>query len=130
MKRGGEQGAALLAVLALVSVAGTIATIAQLRSVGLARDAARQRGRIVALHAAEGGLAKARHALRTDPAFVGEELTLGASRVAVTVERLGDDAWRVSAAAVTWPTGREGQPVRVVLVEETGAVRRYRGPPR
>ena len=62
MKNQRERGIALVAVMLLVCVVGTIASLGQSRTLRLAKDTARQKGEAEALYAAEGGLAKARHA--------------------------------------------------------------------
>ena len=78
MKNQGERGFVLLTVMILVIVAGMIASLAQGRSLTLAKDSVRQKGEAQALYAAEGGLAKARHALRSDRDWKGAQLQVGA----------------------------------------------------
>ena len=126
MKNQGERGFVLLTVMILVIVAGMIASLAQGRSLTLAKDSVRQKGEAQALYAAEGGLAKARHALGFDPDWKGAQLQVGACEVLVTVERVAEEQWRVVAKARAYPGGELGNPVQITLVEELGEEYRYR----
>lgn len=119
-----ERGSALLAVLLLIFVATAFASLAQGRVRDLSRDNARERGETAALYAAEGGLAKARHALRIDPQWDGAQLQVGACEVVVRVVRAAPDECQIVSQATAHPAGQSGNPVRVTLEEEPG--RRYR----
>jgi hypothetical protein len=121
-----ERGSALIAVLLLVFVATAFASLAQGRVRNLARDTLRDRGHAEALYAAEGGLAKARHALRIDPLWSGDHLQVGASEVVVRVVRAAPDQWRISSQATAHPGGQDSNPVRVAIEEELGSRYRYR----
>ena len=126
MKNQGERGFVLISVMVLVIVVGMMASLAQGRSLTLAKDSVRQKGEAQALYAAEGGLAKARHALRSDADWKGAQLQVGACEVLVTVERVAEEQWRVVAKARAYPGGELGNPVQITLVEELGEEYRYR----
>ena len=121
-----ERGAALFAVMLLVLVATALASLAASRGRDMATDATRERGHTAALYAAEGGLAKARHALRADPQWCGGELRIGDGDVVVRVTRTTSDQWRVTSQATTRPGGAAALPVRVTLTEQIGVRHRYR----
>lgn len=126
MKNQRERGIALVAVMLLVCVVGTIASLGQSRTLRLAKDNVRQKGEAEALYAAEGGLAKARHALRSDPDWRGGQQQVGACKVLVTVVHVAEEQWQVVAKAVAYPAGELANPVQVILVEELGERYRYR----
>lgn len=130
MRTRNERGVALMTVLVLVVVVGMIVSLAQGRSLRLARNSAVEQGEVRALYAAEGGLAAARHALRTDRQWPGAQLRVGSCQVLVRVERLGEEQWRVRATAVAHPAGQLGNPVQITLIEELGDRYRYRTHPR
>jgi hypothetical protein len=120
-----ERGSALLAVLLLVFVAAAFASLAQSRVRDIARDDVRERGETAALYAAEGGLAKARHALRSDPMWGGAHLQVGAAEVVVRVVRAAPNQWHVIAQAAVHPAGESGNAVRVMIEEDVGERHHY-----
>jgi hypothetical protein len=125
MNRRDENGFALLGVLLLMCVMAGMVGVVQLGDLTLSRDTLVERGKIQALYGAEGGLAKARHALHSDPLWSGGEWRIGASEVRVEVHRRDGSGREVTARAVAWPSGRHGQPVQVTLREELGDRYRY-----
>lgn len=130
MNNHGERGVALMTVLVLVCVVGMITTLAQARSLRLATDSLLEKGEAEALYAAEGGLAMARHTLRSDPDWPGAQLEVGDCQVLVTVDRISDEQWSAQARAIAWPAGDRGNPVQVTLAEDLGERYRYRSPRR
>lgn len=121
-----ERGTALIAVLLLVFLATAFASLAHGRVRDLARDNVRERGQAAARYAAEGGLAKARHALRIDPLWSGDHLQVGAGDVVVRVVRVAPNQWQISSQATVHPAGSSGNPVRVTLEEDVGERHCYR----
>lgn len=93
-----ERGFFLVHALFLLILAAALSAVLLTRSRGLAAATAHDRVELRAVYAAEGGLAKARHALARDPAYAGETLRIGACTVTITVER-GGAATRIAAVA-------------------------------
>ena len=120
----GEHGVVFIQAIMLVVAVALLAVSAMQRGSTLARDNVRERAQLRALHAAEGGLAKARHALKTDPEFAGADLRIGRCTVVVTVKRQSDAQWAITVRATCPTRGRES--VTVGLSEGYGTRRWYR----
>ena len=129
MRRAGsgmrdQRGVVMVQAMILVAIIALLAAAAVQRGTTLARDNILERARLRALHAAEGGLAHARHALRSNPDFDGDMLRIGRCSVVVTVTRRDDAQWEIIVRA-TCPT-RGRQSVAVGLSEGFGAEYWYR----
>ncbi len=122
-----ERGVVLIQTFMLIIFIGSMASLMLQRSAVVTRDTLRCRGELQALHAAEGGLALARHRLRRDPTWNGEQLQIGRCNVTVTVEREGGQTV-VTARGASHPAGVNGPAVQVTLIE--GLVGDYRYPVR
>ena len=80
-----QSGFAMLTMmLALVVIGGLVHTAAA-RTHLLARSTVLDRGKMLTFHAGAGGLSRARHALRQDPDYRGEELVVGSCHVKIEI---------------------------------------------
>ena len=80
-----ERGSALIIAMFVLVLAGSVTALIFERARGLDAATRHDRESLQAFYAAEGGLARARHALAGDPTYVGETLEVGGREVAVTV---------------------------------------------
>ncbi len=113
-----ETGTALVSVLLLVFLIAMVANLVFIRASTVSRDALRDRGSVGARYAAEGGLARARHDLRSRGelgAWAESGFRVGQCTVTVVAERSGTARWRVAAVATGRPAGRQGARVVVRL---------------
>jgi hypothetical protein len=65
----------------------------------LRRDGETDQTALAAFHAAEGGIARAQHALRSDPAWKGGRERIGACDVELAVRPAGEGRWSVTSRA-------------------------------
>lgn len=93
-----ERGFVLIWAMLLVLVVGAASALLFTRSRTIRQEAETDVLRDASFHAAEGGLAHARHALARDPGFRGSEIEVGRCRVVTEVTRT-DDGWRVVSIA-------------------------------
>jgi type II secretory pathway component PulK len=93
-----ERGFAMVWAMLLVIAVGSTTALLVLRGRTVRQEAAADRIRDGSFHAAEGGLAHARHALAQDPAFAGETIVVGGFRVTSEVDR-ANAGWRVVVIA-------------------------------
>ncbi len=119
-----ERGVVMIQAMILVAIIALLGAAAVQRGSTLARDNIRERAQLRALLAAEGGLAHARHALRTNQVFDRDTILVGRCSVVVTVTRLTDAQWEITARAACPTRGR--QSVTVGLSEGLGAESWYR----
>ena len=96
-----ERGAALVIVLVLVVVAGSVSQLVLQRTRLLTSDTRAERAQVQSFYAAEGALEHARVALRDDAGYAGGELEIGGCRVELAVQRedKGERAWVVTLTA-------------------------------
>ncbi|MDJ0976014.1 MAG: hypothetical protein QNJ98_16265 [Planctomycetota bacterium] len=116
-----ERGFALPIVMVLVVLTAALGSTVVQREQTVRRDTQTSTAARQAFHAAEGGIAHARHALSRDTAYAGETLTIGTSEVIVEVTRDGDTGWRVRAAATP------GSQVVEARLDATDGLPRIRG---
>ena len=93
-----QRGFAMLWALFLVIAVGSLSFLVLDRDRTMRRDGVTDAADLSAFHAAEGGLAHARHVLRNEPAWRGGTLRIGRCDVAIEVEAT-DAGWRVRAEA-------------------------------
>ena len=93
-----QRGFAMLWAMFLVVAVGSLSFLVLERDRTMRRDGVTDAAALAVFHAAEGGLAHARHALRTDPAWRGATEHIGRCDVEIEVEAV-DDGWRVRCAA-------------------------------
>ena len=115
-----QSGMAFVHLLLLMIIIAGIGTVMFQRSLALHRDGTRSFGEMLAVQAAEGGLALARHHLSRNGDWRGTTGPIGECRVHVDVTRSGEDAWVVTATAIAFPQGAHGTPVRRSLRESIG----------
>ena len=112
-----EQGTVMVMALLLVILIGSLASITLQRAQLLSRDTILERGRLQALQAAEGGLAKAQHSLGEDTSYRGEDLQVGPCAVSVEVVSRKQDyppeLWDVRVVAHSDVFGGGSRPYRV-----------------
>ena len=80
-----QSGFAMLTMMLALVVVGGLIHIAAARTHLLARSTVLDRGKMLTFHAATGGLSQARHALRQDPNYRGEELVVGSCHVKIEI---------------------------------------------
>ncbi|MFQ5504552.1 MAG: hypothetical protein ACE5F1_07105 [Planctomycetota bacterium] len=112
MTRGREQGAALVFALALVIFVGSMTTLIVARARSDAHASVLERGRLRAFYAAEGGLEQARHRLRSDSRYRGEDLEIGGCPTEIRVRASGSLSWRVTIRSRCPAFGQLGAAVR------------------
>jgi hypothetical protein len=116
----------MISMMLLVVVIGGLVCTAATRTRLVAHNTVLERGKLVAFHAAAGGLSMARHALRRDPDYRGQELRIGACQVTIetTPMAAANLRWRVVVQASHQSFGEKPAPVRhrleVVLVATEG----------
>ena len=122
MKR--DSGFALVHAMLLVLVVMIAAGAMLSRSRSVVQQTLSDRAELHALYAAEGGLAKARHALRRDGGFAGGRFTVGRATATVTVRRTADDQWEIESRGVQMevdtPSQNESDPDKRLSREDTG----------
>lgn len=94
----GSRGAALVMALLALSSAALVGNVLVSRTLQVDESARRDRVRLRAFWAAEGGLAHARHALADDAGWTGGAVQVGGEKVVVAVRRSGG-GWFVVARA-------------------------------
>lgn len=115
-----EHGFALPIVMVLVVLTAALGSAVVQREQTMRRDSRTSIAARQAFHAAEGGIAHARHTLVRDAAYAGEILTIGTTEVTIEVTRDGDTGWRVRAAAAP------GAQVVEALLDATDGLPRIR----
>ena len=93
-----QRGFAMLWAMFLVILVGSLSFVMLERDQTMRRSGSTDVQALAAFHAAEGGLAHARHALARDPAWSGDTFRIGRCDVQVAVEPVGD-GWRVRSTA-------------------------------
>ena len=93
-----QRGFALLWAMFLVIAVDSLSFLVLERDRTMRRDGATDGAALSAFHAAEGGLAHARHVLRSEPTWRGGTLRIGRCDVQVEVEAQAE-GWRVCCAA-------------------------------
>ena len=124
--RRSEAGFAMMTMMLLVVVLGGLVCTAATRTQLVARSTVLERGKLLTFHAAAGGLSRARHALRHNPSYGGEELHIGACRVSIRVRPMAATAnarrgWRVVVLASHQSFGERATPVRHRIEAELAA---------
>lgn len=115
--RNAERGGALVMVLALVVVIGSLTNALFHNGRRLTTATVGERDTLAALQAAEGGIAQARWQLRNDPNYAGETLTIGDAEVTISAHRIDptDERWQVrSHARLTRSAGSSTRAQRCV----------------
>ncbi len=110
MKR--TRGFALLWAMLLVIAVGSMTSVVLTRDRTVRQGAHVDARALASFHAAEGGLARARHALAKDAGFTGVTFPLDACTVTVQVERKGDASWRVVSQATPGAARIEAECIR------------------
>jgi type II secretory pathway component PulK len=90
-----ERGAALPLAMLLVLATAALSGVLVQRDRVIVRDGATDAQALAALHAVEGGLDRARHALARDAGHAGGSARIGSFDVAWTVTREAQGGWRV-----------------------------------
>ncbi len=112
-----DAGFAMMTMMLLVVVVSGLVHAAATRTRLVSRSTVLERGKLVTFHAAAGGLSRARHALRHNPSYVGEELHIGSCRVTIQVRPRAATAkaqrgWQVVVLASHRSFGELAEPVR------------------
>jgi type II secretory pathway component PulK len=94
----GQRGSAMIYAMLLVLVLGAASALLFTRGQTMRQEAKTDVMRDASFHAAEGGLAHARHALAKDAGFTGADLQIGRCRVTSSVTRT-DSGWSVLVMA-------------------------------
>ena len=132
----GQRGSALIAALALISVAFAVTTIVTLRATLDAQRLARASRRLEALNVAEAGLAQTLQEMRMDPWLGGESGAVGRAewRVVVTHDaslldyqiatlaveaQAVDQRRRIVMRVQVWPSPALDAPARIRLIDWT-----------
>ncbi|MCR9247678.1 MAG: hypothetical protein NXI31_21845 [bacterium] len=99
--RNPERGGALIMVLVLVVVIGSLTNSLFHNGRRLTTATIGERDTLAALQAAEGGIAQAQWQLRNDPDYGGETLTIGGAEVTISAHRVASTAerWQVRSHA-------------------------------
>lgn len=110
-----QSGFAMLAMLLAMALIVGLVGNATARTRLLARGTVLDRGKVLTLHAASGGLSLARHAIAKHPSYRGEELTIGGCKVKIESTPMPEDdgkRWQVVVTATHHSFGAKMAPVR------------------
>jgi len=115
-----ESGFAMLTMMLALIVVGGLVYTATARTHLLARSTVLDRGKMLTFHAATGGLSHARHALRKDPNYRGEELVVGSCHVKIEITPIAAAA-RPETRPATRPARKRWQAVITASHQSFGA---------